>query len=148
MGSMTQPYLKGDVKVTVREKTFGNDTWEEWARHDPLDTAMWAIAFIWAGLVWMASSLGYLPEQAWALFFLGAGMLALIELAIRSLVPAHRRDLLGTLIWAGAMFCLGGWDNVWPLVLIAVGAFILLRDLFPQLKTILVEEEQSDRQAR
>jgi len=127
--------------MTVKEKTIRDNTWEEKACHDPLDTVMWAIAFIRAGLVWLASSLGYLSEQAWSLFFFGAGMLVLVELAIRLLVPAHRRDLLGTLIWAGAMFCLGGLHYLWPLILIAIGMSILLRGFFPQLKTILVKEE-------
>jgi hypothetical protein len=127
--------------MTVKEKTIQDNTCQELRWHDPLDTVMWAIAFIWAGLVWLASSLGYLPERAWSLFFLGAGILALIELAIRLLVPARRRDLLGTLIWAGAMFCLGGWDYLWPLALIAIGASVLLQGLSPQLKTTLVKEE-------
>jgi hypothetical protein len=126
--------------MTVKQKTIRDSAWEEWTCHDRLDTVMWAIAFVWAGLVWLASSLGYLPEQAWSLFFLGAGILTLIELAIRLLVPAHRRDLLGTLIWAGAMFLLGGWDYFWPFVLIAIGASILLRGFYPQIKTVLVEE--------
>jgi hypothetical protein len=51
-------------------------------------------------VVWFASSLGYLDGHAWSLFFFGAGVPALIELGIRPLVPAHRRDLLGTLIHA------------------------------------------------
>jgi hypothetical protein len=127
--------------MTVKEKTIRDNTWEEWTCHDPLDTIMWAIAFIWAGLVWLASSLGYLSEEAWSLFFLGAGALALVELAIRLLVPAHRRDLLGTLIWAGAMFFLGGWAYLWPLALIAIGVSILVQGFYPQLKTILVKEE-------
>jgi hypothetical protein len=134
---------EGDVKMTVNEKTSWDNISEEKAWHDPLDTVIWAAAFIWAGLVWLSSSLGVLPEQAWSLFFLGAGALALIELAIRLLVPAHRRDLIGKLIWAGAMFCLGGWDYLWPFVLIAIGASILLQGLSPQLKTITVKEEQT-----
>jgi hypothetical protein len=127
--------------MTVKEKTIQDNVWEEKVWHDPLDTVMWALAFMWAGLVWLASSLGYLPEQAWSLFFFGAGTLALIELAIRLLVPAHRRDLLGTLIWAGAMFCLGGWDYLWPFILIAIGASILLRGFFPPFETLIVKEK-------
>ncbi len=64
----------------------------EVVRPDTLDP------IIWAGVVCFASSLGYLDGHAWSLFFFGAGVLVLIELGIRLLVPAHRRDLLGTLI--------------------------------------------------
>jgi hypothetical protein len=127
--------------MTVNEKTSWDNDWEAKAWHDPLDTVIWAAAFIWAGAVWLASSFGYIEEQAWSLFFLGAGALVLVELAIRLLVPAHRRDLLGTLIWAGAMFCLGGWGYLWSLVLVGIGVALLLRGLSPQQKTILVKEE-------
>ena len=122
--------------MTVNEKLSWDSNGEEEAWHDSLDTVMWAIAFIWAGVVWLASSPGYVAEKAWSLLFLGAGILALVELSIRLLVPAYRRDLLGTLIWAGAMFCLGGWNHLWPLILIGIGVSILLQSLSSQRTTI------------
>lgn len=36
----------------------------EMVRPDTLDPIIWAGAFIWAGVVWLASSLGYLDGQA------------------------------------------------------------------------------------
>ena len=113
---------------------FDDSFWMEVVQPDTLDPIIWAGAFIWAGVVWLASSLGYLDGQAWSLFFFGAGVLVLIELAIRLLVPAHRRDLLGTLIWAAVLFWLGDWDLLWPVLLIAIGASILLRGFFRELE--------------
>lgn len=113
---------------------FDDSFWMEMAQPDTLDPIIWAGAFIWAGVVWLASSLGYFDGQAWSLFFFGAGVLVLIELAIRLLVPAHRRDLLGTLIWAAVLFWLGDWEILWPVILIAVGASILLRGFFRELE--------------
>ena len=113
---------------------FDDSSWMEVVQPDTLDPIIWAGAFIWAGVVWLASSLGYLDGQAWSLFFFGAGVLVLIELAIRLLVPAHRRDLLGTLIWAAVLFWLGDWDLLWPVILIAIGAFILLLGFFRKLE--------------
>jgi hypothetical protein len=66
----------------------------------------------------------------WALFFLGAGVLTLVKLAISLLVPSHRRHLFGTVLWAGFMFLLSGWSLFWPIALIATGAYILLRSNF------------------
>lgn len=113
---------------------FDESFWMEMVQPDTLDPIIWAGAFIWAGVVWLASSLGYLDGQAWSLFFFGAGVLVLIELAIRLLVPAHRRDLLGTLIWAAVLFWLGDWDLLWSVILIAIGASILLRGFFRELE--------------
>jgi hypothetical protein len=113
---------------------FEDSCWAEIARPDTLDPIIWAAAFIWAGVVWLASSLGYLDGQAWSLFFFGAGMLVLIELGIRLLMPAHRRDLQGTLIWAAILFWLGDWDLLWPVILMAIGASILLRGYFRELE--------------
>ncbi len=96
--------------------------------HDPLDSIIWAASFIWAGVVvFLAMSFAYPEEQGWSLFFLGAGSLVLIELAVRLLAPAYRRDLFGTLIWAGILFGLGtgGWGLIASLILIAIGASIL-----------------------
>lgn len=118
---------------------FDDSSWMEVVQLDTLDPIIWAGAFIWAGVVWLASSFGYLDGQAWSLFFFGAGMLVLIELAIRLLVPAHRRDLLGTLIWAAVLFWLGDWDLLWPVILIAIGASILLRGFFRELELELLK---------
>jgi hypothetical protein len=124
-----------EQRTTQKYRTSLEDSFcAEMMRPDTLDPIIWAAAFIWAGMVWFASSLGYLDGQAWPLFFFGAGVLVLIELGIRLLVPAHRRDLLGTLIWVGVLFWLGDWDLLWPVILIAIGASILLRGYFRELE--------------
>ncbi len=133
--------------MTVKQRTtqeyqrspYEDSCWAEMVQPDTLDPVIWAAAFIWGGVVWFASSLGYFEGQAWSLFFFGAGMLVLIELAIRLLVPAHRRDLLGTLIWAAVLFWLGDWDLLWPMILIAIGASILLRGYFRELEFQLLK---------
>lgn len=104
--------------------------WGEWFREDRLDKVMWSVAFIWAGLVILASNLGYLDGDGWSLFFRGVGLLVLIELAVRLLDPSHRRDLLGTLILAGFLLWLGNWALLWPLILIGIGGLILISQFF------------------
>jgi hypothetical protein len=129
-----------EQRITQEYRSSLEDTFcAEMMRPDTLDPIIWAAAFIWAGVVWFAGSLGYLDGQAWSLFFFGAGVLVLIELGIRLLVPVHRRDLLGTLIWAGVLFWLGDWDLLWPVILIAIGASILLRGYFRELELQLAE---------
>jgi len=103
---------------------------------------------LWAGVVWLAKNFGFLESisnrfsdlpidlpfatEVWALFFLGAGVILLIEVLIRLTVPDYRRPILGTFILAVVFFGvgLGNWELIWPLVLIIVGATILLRGVF------------------
>ena len=100
----------------------------ETTRRISLDSMVWAATFVWAGTVMLlADSLGYSEEQGWSLFFLGAGAFVLIEVAIRLLVPAYRKPVFDSLIWAGILFGLGtGWELACPLILIAIGVSILL----------------------
>jgi hypothetical protein len=122
---------------------------EKW-RRDPLSSIVWACILIWAGLIFLASNLGWLDTivsqtqeitgvsaidkvlSAWSVVLLGAGVIILIEVAIRLLVPAYRRPVLGSFIFAIFLIGLGlgdliNWAILWPLIIIAVGLSILAR---------------------
>ncbi|HSG17127.1 MAG TPA: hypothetical protein VLE70_12510 [Anaerolineae bacterium] len=126
---------------------------EKWER-DPLAALVWALILIWAGVVLLAGNLGafdlmsefaerlpfgggadlpievdFFPMEAWSVFWLGAAAILLLEVAIRVLVPAYRRSVVGTLILAGVFIGLGlgTWNCVWPLILIGIGLSIILR---------------------
>ncbi len=121
---------------------------EEKGRNDPLSTIVWGLIVIWAGLVLLADNLGMLATlqfadtafpgfrflarlEAWALIFLGAGVLVLGEAAIRYIVPSYRRGAVGSVILGFVFIGIGlgswiGWSVVWPLVLIGIGVVILL----------------------
>lgn len=109
---------------------------------DPLSAITWALILIWAGLVFLASNLGWLEIiknnfkgsevlslagiNAWSIIFVGAGLLVFLEAIIRTFVPAYHAStgrnfflaaiLLG--VGLGGMF---GWSLIWPVILIAVG---------------------------
>jgi hypothetical protein len=139
----------------VREKE--EEKLEEKSTQDPLSAVVFALILIWAGVVLLAHNLGMLGSfegllsqlplgeldlpwerisffglTAWRLFFLGAGAIVLIEVLIRLLVPEYRRRVFGSVIGAIVLIAvgLGGWNLIWPMVLIAVGASILLRGVF------------------
>ncbi len=112
--------------------------WEEKWRRDPLSGIVWAGILIWAGLVLLVDNLGLLARferlDAWAVIFIGAGLIVLLEVAIRLLVPAYRRAVTGTLILGFILIGIGlenllSWNVIWPLILIALGVFILVRGL-------------------
>jgi len=110
-----------------------DDSWDEKWRRDPVEAAVWAFVLIWAGIVWLLSNTGTLENifgekvEWWAVGFLGAGLIVLLGVGARLVVPAWRRPVIGSLI-LGLIFIgialgqiTGGWVVVGPLVLIGIG---------------------------
>jgi hypothetical protein len=115
---------------------------EEKHSRDPLSSLSWALILIWAGLVFLASNLGWLdaiqvaqtlPEgfnfvnlSIWSVIFMGAGVIIFIEALIRTFVPAYRSSTGGSFFLAAIFLGIGlsrifGWEVVWPFILIAMG---------------------------
>ncbi|HJW90324.1 MAG TPA: hypothetical protein VJ436_06760 [Anaerolineales bacterium] len=131
-----------------REKSEEKSSEEKWQR-DPLSAIVWAAILIWAGLVLLANNLGYLENLQsvfqrqspfWflgnlgviSLIFLGAGVIVLLEVLTRLLMPAYRQPVTGSIIFAIVLLGIGlgnlvSWQVVWPLILIGIGASIILR---------------------
>ena len=142
---------KQEEKVGEKER---EKTEEKWNR-DPVSGLVGAFLLIWAGVVLLASNMGFLSTftglldrlgittwrvpweipfvsgRALPVFFLGAGVVLLVEVVVRLVMPAYRRQVVGTIITAIVFFALalGQWDVIWPLILIAVGASIAVRAL-------------------
>ena len=128
---------------------------EKVEQQDALGSVIWAAILIWAGLVFLGINTGwldrivsggffsqYLPDElqmfeprAWSLIMLGAGVILLVEVVIRLLVPSFHRHVGGTLITAVVFIGVGlgsfiGWEFIWPVILISVGVAVLLGGLF------------------
>jgi low affinity Fe/Cu permease len=111
-------------------------SWDEKWRRDPLSAVVWAGILIWAGLVLLADNMRLLARfehlEAWALIFIGAGLIVFLEVAVRLLVPSYRRPVAGSLIFGIILLAVGlgdlvGWGATWALVLIVLGLSILVR---------------------
>jgi hypothetical protein len=129
---------KEEEKQTEKEEK-EEKSWDEKWRRDPLSAAVWAAILIWAGLVLLVSNMGLLARfewlDDWGLIFVGAGLLVLLEVVVRLLLPDYRRPVMGTLIFAIILLAIGlgnlvGWGLIWPLVLIIIGVAILARGFF------------------
>lgn len=143
------------------EKQYDEKDEKEMEKHDEkveerdmLSSITWAFILIWAGLVFLATNLGWFDrlgiviDQSWVfrsfedwnsfgvwnLIALGAGAIILLEAIARLLLPNFRRHVGGTLIVAAVFIGLGlggwfSWSYLWPLILIAVGINVLLTGL-------------------
>ena len=98
-------------------------------RWDSLDSFIFALTIIWAGIVFLSGNFIY-EINTWTVFFLGAGMLLLIEITIRLLFQVYRTSVIGDLIWAGILFWLGGWNFILPSALVAIGVYIIYHSYF------------------
>lgn len=119
------------------------ESWDEKWRRDPIEAAMWALILIWAGAVWLLSNLGVWDgllggdmQDAWPIVFLGAGLIVLLAVAFRLVVPAYRRPIVGSLIFGVILLGIGlggiteGWLWIGPLILIAIGVGAFLTFFF------------------
>lgn len=119
-----------------KEEKGQEESWDEKWRRDPLNAALWAIVLIWAGLVLIAINLDIFGTgwEAWPVIFLGAGVIVLLGVVVRLLVPAYRRPVTGSIIFGFILLGIGlgeltRWDVIGALVLIAIGVSILLSRL-------------------
>jgi hypothetical protein len=135
--------LEMDEKTEEKQhEKMDEKTWEEKHRSDPLSRVVWAGILIWAGVVLLANNLDILRGipllggmSAWSLVFAGAGLIILVEVLIRLVVPEYSGPVIGSLIIALVFLGIGlddlvGWSIIWPAIVIGVGVVILFRALF------------------
>jgi hypothetical protein len=136
---MSEEYRRRDEKEEKNEKDQGG--WDEKWRRDPIDAGMWAVLLIWAGIILLGSQIGWFDAWErmpfWAIGFIGAGIIVLLTAALRLVMPAYRRPLLGNVIFGVVLLLVGlgaiidiQWYVIGPLILIAIGAGLLLRGVF------------------
>jgi hypothetical protein len=99
---------------------------------------MWAFILIWVGVVLLGANMGFfddVPLEAWSIGFIGAGVIVLLTVLLRLLMPAYRKPVAGSVILGVIFIGIGlgetiGWVIIGPLVLIGIGVGIILTGLF------------------
>jgi hypothetical protein len=103
-----------------------------------LETIYWAGAFILAGLIFGADSLGLLPQigkaDAWSWVFAGVGLYGMLMNLYYASSPDTINPRTWDYIWSGFWLVVGlsgvfATNIFWPLALLLVGSFILVRTL-------------------
>jgi hypothetical protein len=99
-----------------------------------MEAIFWGGVILWAGLVFGADSLGYLPQiggaEVWSWLFLGAGVYALLLDLWRMTSPDYANPTMGDYVAAGILLLLGlggffDFNLSWPLILVLIGLAIL-----------------------
>lgn len=129
---------KGFLEEDFSEK-FGEKHWGQKWKRDSLSGIIWAVILIWAGVAFLLWNLGVLDGldlprevEAWTLVLGGVGLILLVEVLVRLLVPAYSRSITGTLILGVILLAMSVGDFFdtslfWPILLIAGGVVFLLR---------------------
>jgi hypothetical protein len=108
--------------------------WEEWWKSDLIDAFGWAAGFIWAAFVILAGATDLVAHiswwDGWAVFFTGAGIIVLIEVAVRMVLPAYRRGVVSSLIFSLILLTIGlggliGWIWLGPVALVTIAIVII-----------------------
>jgi hypothetical protein len=133
-----EEYRRKNEKQEKEEKDSSEREWdkgEQWSGGDALGPLVWGLVVIFAGLAFAALNLGMYPwltwDNVWWIIFIGAGLLFLLEVVLRILMPTYRRPVRGRIILAFVALAVGfggiiGWEITWPLIIIAVGLAIII----------------------
>jgi len=127
----------------AKEETSHHNKERHWERRhrspDMLGQVVWAAILVFAGLIFLADNLGYLPgardANPWQWIMFGAGGLLVIEALIRLVSVEFKGAAVGRLILGLILLGLGtsavfgislsaAW---WPVILIVIGLSLLLR---------------------
>ena len=121
----------------AQDKDKWQEQWDEWWTTDRVDTVGWALLFFWGALVIVGDATTFRDDldwwEPWGVFFVGAGVIVLVEAVARLFMTEYRSKFGWTLFWGAVFLSLGlgglahpAWHAL-PLVAIAV---ITLRSAF------------------
>jgi len=112
---------------------------EKEQQRDPLGNITGALFLIIAGVILLAESQGWVTWDQfgglWNLFFVAIGAVMLLGAALRLMLPAYRRPILGQVIGGLVLLAIGlggitGFQLTGPVILIGIGLAILVGGLF------------------
>ena len=126
-----------DVAKVARDKDKWEEAWDGWWKTDRVDSVGWALLFLWGALVIVGDATSFRDDfdwwAPWGVFFVGAGVIVLVEAVVRLFMTEYRSKFGWTLFWGTVFLSLGlgevahpAWHAL-PLVAIAV---ITLRSAF------------------
>ena len=107
----------------------------ETGKRDRLSSAVGGVILIWLGICFIMVMNGpWEWGSVWSYFLGGIGVILVLEVVARSLLPEFRRPVASRLIFAVILIAVGfgstlGIENWWPLVIVGIGVAILVGQL-------------------
>ena len=107
--------------------------WEDWWKTDRVDAVGWAALFLWGALVVVAENTSFRDNfdwwAPWGVFWVGAGVIVLVEAFFRTARPRYRSKWGWNLFWGTAFLAFGFGELASPvwyaLPLVAIATIIL-----------------------
>ena len=136
---MEEERNEGEKKVEVKGDGWGVCCgWGHGKHRDRLDAVGWAAVLIWAAIVILMETTGAAADiiwwEAWPVFFIGLGVIALVGALARLALPARRKSVISGLVLALIFLGIGfsslygwGWGWVLPAILIVIAISVLVR---------------------
>ena len=118
-----------------RDEKEGKGMEEKW-RNDPLSGVIFGLIVIAVGVLFLFASQEKIDwGDWWAYLLLVLGGIFILEVLLRSIMPAYRRPIFGKLIAGVVLIAIGasniyGLGSWWPLIIIGVGVIIFFNALF------------------
>jgi hypothetical protein len=102
---------------------------EGW-RRGPMHGLFWGLLLILLGVLFFVQQQGHISDDSWWQYFLvGLGAIFILDALVHYLrrisYGIYGRLIAGAVLVVVGLAFLKGWDNWWPLVLIAAGVAIL-----------------------
>lgn len=102
---------------------------------DPLSRITGGLILILLGVLFLLSTMDYIPwGMWWPYLLLGLGIIFILEVVLRAVMRVYYRPITGKLIGGVVLIIIGaantfGMVSWWPLILIAVGIIIIFSSL-------------------
>jgi hypothetical protein len=128
---MYNPYMSfiGGIQMGEHKES----GWDKWWRSTRSDSLWWAILFILGGVIVILEITNTVDSlswwNGWSVFFTGMGIVTLLMVLIRYLIPNDQHSVFWGTLWGCILLSIGlgdlvsGW--IWGLVLLAIGVGIL-----------------------
>jgi len=125
---ITDKTHEGIVSEQLRHET--NRNWENTLENDRLDGIWWGLVFLWGALVLLLDNISFSANytwwDGWGVFLTGAGVMALIAVPIRLILPEYRRKVGETLIFGLILLGFGlALDWMAVVILFIIGVAIV-----------------------
>jgi hypothetical protein len=93
------------------------------------------LLLIVVGVLLYANSMGWLTGEWWWYILIGIGAIMIIEALVRFALSKYRWGAYGRLVFGLLLMLIGlafllGWNQWWPLILVAIGVAIVLGSIF------------------